>query len=56
MLADVGQVQAAVDADLRQLVLQADAGQQQELRRADGTGRQHDLARGGDGLHVAVSG
>ena len=39
-----------------QLVLRADAGQQQELRRADGAGGQHDLARGAHGLDVAVAG
>src|SRR5690606_304924 len=42
--ADAGQVVDHLDAQLAQLVGRADAGEEHELRRVEGTTREHDLA------------
>jgi hypothetical protein len=56
VLADLRQVQPALDADLGELVPGADAGQQQQLRRADRAGAEHHLPGRHDGLQRAVGG
>ena len=53
-LPDTGQVMRDRDAEIGQMLLRPDAGQQQQLRRVDRAAAQDDLARGAHGAKFAV--
>ncbi len=53
VLADAGQIVDHLDAGPCEFVRRSDARQQQELRRVDGAGAEHDFGRGIGLLHLA---
>ncbi len=56
VLADIGRVELTPDSGGLELVTRADAREHEDVRRADGTGTQHDLLLGADRAGRSVGG